>query len=97
MKTGLRLVKVERVNPRQRCGETAELEMIFDGERLAALGVDGSDFLLDLLVSCAYGSFATALYEAVRHIDYLDFDPVSPSLDEIKRALRAGQEPTPCR
>lgn len=42
-------------------------------------------------VSCAYGSFAPALYEAARHIDNLDFDPATPTLDEIKRDLRAGR------
>ena len=47
-------------------------------------------------VSCAYGSFATALYEAARHIDNLEFDPVNPSLDEIRKALRSGQEQASC-
>jgi L-fucose isomerase-like protein len=42
-------------------------------------------------VSCAYGSLATTLHEAVRHIDNLEFDPVNPTLDEIKKALRAGE------
>ena len=43
-------------------------------------------------VSCAYGSFAPALYEAARHIDNLEFDPATPGLDEIKSALREGRE-----
>ena len=48
-------------------------------------------------VSCAYGSFSPALYEAVRHIDNLEFDPVSPDLDKIKRTLREGHECPECR
>ena len=43
-------------------------------------------------VSCSYGHFAPALYEAARHIDNLEFDPVAPTLEEIKSALREGRE-----
>ena len=43
-------------------------------------------------VAGAYGHFSAALYEAARHIDHLEFDPVDPTLEEIKRNLRAGQE-----
>ena len=41
-------------------------------------------------VTGTYGNFASALYEATRHIDNLEFDPVSPDLDNIKRKLREG-------
>jgi len=43
-------------------------------------------------VSCSYGRFAPALYESARHIDNLEFDPVAPTLEEIKSALREGRE-----
>jgi len=42
-------------------------------------------------VSCIYGSFAPALYEAARHIDGLNFDPATPDLNQIQSALRAGR------
>ncbi|MFA6714666.1 MAG: hypothetical protein WCS27_04780 [Victivallaceae bacterium] len=42
-------------------------------------------------VAGAYGRFAPALYEAARHIDYLEFDPATPDLDEIRRKLREGR------
>ena len=43
-------------------------------------------------VAGAYGRFSAALYEAARHLGNFDFDPVEPTLDEIKRKLREGQE-----
>lgn len=39
-------------------------------------------------VSCSYGNFAPVLYEATRYIDGLTFDPVNPTLEEIKKHLR---------
>ncbi|MEK6796129.1 MAG: L-fucose/L-arabinose isomerase family protein [Spirochaetota bacterium] len=48
-------------------------------------------------VSCAFGKFAPALSEAARHIEHLEFDPVSPSLGEIQKALREGTETVTCR
>jgi L-fucose isomerase-like protein len=39
-------------------------------------------------VSCAYGNFAPVIYEATRYIDGLAFDPVYPTLEEIKMNLR---------
>lgn len=42
-------------------------------------------------VSCALGHYAPALYEAARHIDGLEFDPVEPTLAEIQAALREGR------
>lgn len=45
------MVEFEGVNPRERRGETAEVEMVFDSESFAALGVDGSDFVLDFFES----------------------------------------------
>ncbi len=41
-------------------------------------------------VACMYGSYSAALYEASRHIDGLEFDPVDPGLDEIRDGLRKG-------
>ncbi|MBI4976516.1 MAG: L-fucose/L-arabinose isomerase family protein [Spirochaetes bacterium] len=48
-------------------------------------------------VSCSYGSYSAALYEAARHIENLDFDPVHPALYEIKKALREGREVPLCQ
>jgi L-fucose isomerase-like protein len=42
-------------------------------------------------VSCAFGRHATVLYEAARHIPNLEFDPVEPGLEEIKKSLRTGR------
>ncbi|NLF92448.1 MAG: fucose isomerase [Oligosphaeraceae bacterium] len=42
-------------------------------------------------VSCALGRYAPALYEAARHIDGLEFDPVEPTREEIQAALREGR------
>lgn len=42
-------------------------------------------------VAGTFGHFAPALYEAARFIDHLEFDPVDPSLDEIRRNLREGR------
>jgi len=42
-------------------------------------------------VSCAFGNWSGALCEAVRFIDNLDFDPVQPTLDEIRANLRNGR------
>ena len=40
--------------------------------------------------SCAYGHYATVLYEATRYIDGVKFDPAEPSLEEIKKSLRSN-------
>lgn len=40
----------------------------------------------------AYGSFTSVLYDASRYIKNLDFDPVFPDMDTIKRRLRNGKE-----
>jgi L-fucose isomerase-like protein len=47
-------------------------------------------------VSCAYGSYAMALHEAARHIGGLSFDPATPKLDEIQKAIREGKEAASC-
>lgn len=39
-------------------------------------------------VSCIYGNYAVAIYEATRYIDGLIFDPVEPSLNEIRKSIR---------
>ncbi len=39
-------------------------------------------------VSGSYGKFSAAIYEAARYIDGLVFDPVNPTLEEIKKNLR---------
>jgi L-fucose isomerase-like protein len=39
-------------------------------------------------VSCTYGNLAPAIYEATRYINGLTFDPVNPTLEEIKKNLR---------
>ena len=42
-------------------------------------------------VSGTYGKWSAALCEAVRFIDGLEFDPVQPGLDEIRKNLREGK------
>ena len=42
-------------------------------------------------VAGAYGKWSAALCEASRFIDGLEFDPVQPSLDEIRKNLREGK------
>lgn len=43
-------------------------------------------------VSCAYGNFSPVLYEASRYIKNLEFDPVSPNLNDIKQRMRSNLE-----
>jgi L-fucose isomerase-like protein len=40
--------------------------------------------------SCIYGRYSSVLYEALRYIDGVDFDPAEPSLEEIKKGLRSN-------
>ncbi len=42
-------------------------------------------------VAGAFGNFSAALSEAARHIDGLEFDPVSPTAEEIRHNLRSGR------
>ena len=42
-------------------------------------------------VAGAYGKWSSALYEAARYIDNLEFDPAQPGLDEIRKNLREGK------
>ena len=42
-------------------------------------------------VAGAYGKWSSALYEAVRFIDNLEFDPAQPGVDEIRKNLREGR------
>jgi len=41
-------------------------------------------------VSCIYGNYSPAFYEAARYIEGLVFDPVEPGLDQIKQFLRSN-------
>jgi L-fucose isomerase-like protein len=41
-------------------------------------------------ISCIYGNYAAAVYEATRYIDGLEFDPVEPSMDEIRKSIRSN-------
>jgi L-fucose isomerase-like protein len=41
-------------------------------------------------VSCIYGNYSAALYEATRYIDGLTFDPTEPSLEEIRKSIRSN-------
>jgi len=43
-------------------------------------------------VAGIYGHYASALCEAARHIDNLEFDPATPTGEEIRKALREGRE-----
>jgi L-fucose isomerase-like protein len=41
-------------------------------------------------ISGIYGNYAAAIYEATRYIDGLVFDPVEPSMDEIRKSIRSN-------
>jgi L-fucose isomerase-like protein len=41
--------------------------------------------------SCIYGNYSSALYEACRYLDGVDFDPAEPGLEEITRNLRSNK------
>lgn len=41
-------------------------------------------------VSCIYGKYSSALYEATRYIDGLTFDPAEPTMEEIRKNIRSN-------
>lgn len=40
--------------------------------------------------SCIYGNYAPVLYEAIRYFDGISFDPIDPTIEEIKKYLRTN-------
>jgi hypothetical protein len=40
--------------------------------------------------SCIYGRYSTVLYEAVRYLDGIKFDPAEPDIEHIKKNLRSN-------
>ena len=40
--------------------------------------------------SCIYGKYSTVLYEAVRYLDGIKFDPAEPDIEHIKKNLRSN-------
>jgi len=40
--------------------------------------------------SCIYGEYSKVMYEAVRYLEGVKFDPAEPTLDEIKKDLRTN-------
>lgn len=42
-------------------------------------------------VAGMYGKYSAALYEAARYIEGLEFDPVQPDLNEIRKGIREGR------
>ena len=40
--------------------------------------------------SCIYGKYAAVMYEAMRYLDGIDFDPAEPTEEEIKKYLRSN-------
>ena len=60
------MIEFELINPCRRHGKTTEVEMVFNGKRFAALGVDGSDVLLYFLES-ALSIFQRSVQECRQH------------------------------